>query len=372
MQCLSRTLLLKGVLLLAVAILPVETVRGQGAKKVISKEVSFNTFDGVKLGGVLYPNTGGKRDAVVLLLHAFDLKAGGGQAGWSELAKTLHEDGYTVLSFDFRGFGESKTVDKDTFWAFPHNSGGLIKGSVKKGENLDHKNFNAGYLRYLVNDVAAAKAYLDRRNDAKELNSSNVIVMGAGEGAAVGAMWLANESRRRRDTNVPPTRFGPALAPQSEINDIACAVWLSISPKVGPTPGVGRWILEAGGKKHKVPMAFIFAKADTSGDTLARNYVKLIKPVAGKTKDFPNTGFFGIAGTAKLTGMKLIGEGDTTTKIKQYLDLVLEGRPAKEQKNRHSEASAYWYIWPNGNPKVLSKKAGQEAPQVDVTSLTGG
>jgi len=61
MQSLSRTLLLKAVLLVAVALLPAEAALGQGAKKVISKDVTFNTFDGVKLSGTLYPNPGGKK-----------------------------------------------------------------------------------------------------------------------------------------------------------------------------------------------------------------------------------------------------------------------------------------------------------------------
>jgi len=309
----------------------------------------------------------------VLLIHNFDLKKGGGssQPGWSDLAKTLHEEGYTVLSFDFRGFGESKTVDKQ-FWTFPQNSGGLIRGALKKGDTLDHKNFTAGYVRYLVNDIAAAKAYLDRRNDAKELNSSNVVLIGAGEGAALGSMWLANECRRRRDTNVPP--FGaPALAPQSEINDIACAVWLTISPKAGPTTGVSRWVTEAG-KKNKVPMAFIYGKDDKSGKTLAESFVKSLKSTGDKSL----SGSFGVPGT-KLTGHLLLDSGlekflpskeakgrDDGFLVK-YLDKVLTERGNKEQKDRKSEASAYWYVNALGRPMKMSKRPGAEAPVVDFT-----
>ena len=223
-----------------------------------------------------------------------------------------------------------------------------------------------------MNDIAAAKAYLDRRNDQKELNSSSVVIIGAGEGATLGAMWLANECRRKRDTNMPPVPFPQAavLASQPEISDIACAVWLTISPKLGTTVPLSRWLIEAG-RKNKVPMAFFFGKTDSAGSSLARDHVAAIKKLTGtKSKDFQLTGSYAISGT-KLIGSLLLDKNlDTETFIKKYLDTVLEARGSKEQKDRKSEASQYWYIYPTtGKARTLSKKAGLESPQVDVQSL---
>ena len=99
---------------------------------------------------------------------------------------------------------------------------------------IDHKDFQAAYYRYLVNDITAAKAYLDRRNDDGELNTSNTIVIGAGEGATLGALWLAQECRKKRDKNPPPMGgiARPPMLAESEGKDVACAVWLTISSKL--------------------------------------------------------------------------------------------------------------------------------------------
>jgi pimeloyl-ACP methyl ester carboxylesterase len=371
MQFLSRTRLLTGLMLLA-AMLPAGTARGQGdkkAKKIEPKSVTFKTFDGVELAGNLYLNAAGKRDAVVLMIPDFDLKKGGGitKDGWSDLASALHADGFTVLSFDFRGFGDSKNVDPD-FWKHRHNNT-YIRGALKKPQTLDHKNFNPAYVPYLVNDIAAAKAYLDRRNDAREVNSSNVVVIGAGEGATLGALWLASECRRRRDTNVPPGPF-PMLAGQSEISDYACAVWLSMSPTLGKrATNIGRWVAEAGGRSHKVPMGFLYGKGDSRGDDFARKLVSLIKPRG--TKNLQNTTFRAVPDT-KLAGSELLqNKLDTIPLVRKYLTSVFEERKSKEQKDRKSEASQYWYVnTMTGRAFRPSKKAGQESPEV-VLSLFG-
>src|SRR5262249_35021117 len=159
----------------------------------------FHSADGVELSGTYFPSAAGKKDACVLLLHDFDSKKGGNshQDGWDALAGRLQAEGYAVLSFDFRGFGESKTVGK-SFWDIrrtPHNN--MVRRRKGSPDSVDHKDFNIGYYPYLVNDIAAAKAFLDRRNDAREVNSANVIVVGAGNGATLGAMWMASECRRR-------------------------------------------------------------------------------------------------------------------------------------------------------------------------------
>jgi pimeloyl-ACP methyl ester carboxylesterase len=365
MLSLSRTRLLIGLAVLAAALLPAGRLQGQAKNE---KNVSFETCDGVKISGVLHTSPNPKRDAVVMLLHTFDLKNGGSsqQEGWAKLTKELTADGYHVLSFDFRGFGDSKTVT-ERFWKYPYNQQ-LIRGSIKKPETIDHGRFVASYLPYLINDIAAAKAYLDRRNDAGQLNASNVILIGAGDGAALGAMWLKNECRRRRDTNIPPNPFAPTLA-QPEINDIACAVWLSIHP--GFNQRVSNFartaIAEAGGKKNKVPMAFIFGKKDSKGETLADTYAKAIKASTG-TKGL--TGVHAVSGT-NLSGNKLLGvDGTIKWIVKDYLQPVMEARGSREQKDRKSEASQYWYVNPlTGRQFKVSKIAGRESPEVDLNLL---
>ncbi len=342
-------------------------MRGQG-KKDDSKAVSFDTADGVKISGTLYPSPGGKRDAVVMLLHSFDLKKGGSsqQDGWSRLAKRLQEDGYTVLSFDFRGFGDSKSVN-EKFWTNRHNAE-MIRGAARKPETIDHTKFLPAYLPYLINDIAAAKAYLDRRNDAGQLNSANVILIGASEGAALGAMWLKNECRRRRDTNMPPILLqAAAQLAQPEINDIAGCVWLSIRPGFTNrvSSGLTRTALVEAGSSHKVPMAFVYGAQDASSKSYSETFARAVKGTNSKGL----TGFHAVSGT-KLAGNLLLEKDTIDWIMKDYLDKVMDARGGKEQKDRKSEASAYWYTTAKGKVAwKLSKNPGQEAPLVDLDGV---
>src|SRR5687768_1482086 len=101
-----RAVLVLALALPAAGLLPAGAARAQQAKdKPITKSVPFESYDGVQLSGTLYPKAGA--DAVVLLLHDFDLKKGGSsqQEGWTDLAKDLQKAGYAVFMFDFRGFG---------------------------------------------------------------------------------------------------------------------------------------------------------------------------------------------------------------------------------------------------------------------------
>jgi pimeloyl-ACP methyl ester carboxylesterase len=372
MLSLSRARLVPTLALLATGLLlPAGAAWGQAAQKPKTKNVPFESFDGVKLSGTLYPNPGGKREAVVLLLHDFDLKKGGSsqQAGWTNLAASLHKDGYVVFMFDFRGFGDSKTLaNKDRFWGMPHNSLPNIKRSAFKRESLDHKDFMPGYLAYLANDVAAAKAYLDRRNDNKELNSSNLIVIGAGEGATVGAMWLANECRRRKDKS--GLNIGvPAQMGDPEVRDVAAAIWLTIGPKIGSRNApLTRWVMEAG-KEHKVPTLFVFGKNDKRGDDLSMRLYKDINPKGEKNKDLKRTGRRIIPDT-KLTGESLLGVDETIPAIRDHLKDVLEDRGSRESSKR--EADKYRYVYTiKGRYIKDNKKAGEEVPSVDVNFILG-
>jgi hypothetical protein len=343
----------------------VSPLAAQGDKK--GRSISIPTFDGVALSGTLWPNPGGKRDAVVVLMHHFDPKKGGSSQteGWGQLANALVADGYTVLSFDFRGFGESKTIDQEKFWTFPHNLTHLTK---KKGDVLDKDMFRVSYYPILVNDLAAVKAYLDRRNDARELNSGNIILIGAGDAAAVGSLWLAHESRRRRD------KSGGGLAVMitlgdPEVKDIAAAVWLSPNPRIGAkTVGLSamqKWIAEAG-KQNKVPMAFITGKKDGTSSSTCTNLLKAIEPAGTKNKKFPNTGIESVPET-NLQGAALLEVGATAFIVKKYLPKVLEDRGTVERNERDSVKSPYYYT--RGTPPTplkIQKPAGVDVGMVDL------
>src|SRR5581483_8852753 len=194
------------------------------------------------------------------------------------------------------------------FWQMNRTVKGASK--AKPPETIDHKDFAANYYPTLVNDIAAAKAYLDRRNDLnKDVNSSNLIVIGAGEGATLGAMWMASEFHRSRS----PSGFAANLD-EPEGKDLICAVWLTISPTLAgfQQSGLRGWLTSvASGKKNKVPMLLVYGKNDQNGQTVALNYLRSIVGQSYQLDKKPTekgmelTRTFGIPGT-NLTGSKLL------------------------------------------------------------------
>lgn len=66
-----------------------------------ARVVSFQTEDGLRLDGRLF-DAGPRRVAILLHMYPSD------QTGWYPTARELWEDGVSVLTFDFRGYGDSE------------------------------------------------------------------------------------------------------------------------------------------------------------------------------------------------------------------------------------------------------------------------
>jgi pimeloyl-ACP methyl ester carboxylesterase len=236
-----------------------------------SQRVTFSTVDHVHLAGTLYPGSKGKKGACVLMLHELDRDCSA--AGWCRLARALQAEGHTVLTFDFRGHGESQRVGWD-FWKSEVNSRlpDAHKGKVEDGlpETIAARNFPATYLPWLIHDIAAARAFLDLRHEDPDspVNSFNLVLVGVGRGAAVGSLWLATEGYR----------YESALnsnAPEIIGNrDVARAVWLGIQTQWRGHPfNVPFWTFlahEPHPRERTVPADFVFGAADPSANALAR------------------------------------------------------------------------------------------------------
>jgi pimeloyl-ACP methyl ester carboxylesterase len=308
------------------------------------KKVTFTTSDGVELVGTYYANPAGSKDTCVLLLHDFDPRKGGNshQHGWDDLAKRLRKDGYAVLSFDFRGFGNSKSVAR-SFWLHPHNR--TLPGARKRTDPpafIDQKDFPASYYPNLVNDVIAAKGFLDQENDNGQLNSSSVVVVGAGQGATIGALWMATQCQLKRNNNPNPFVPRVVLANKPESKDIAAGVWLTISPRLaGRNMPVHTWLAEAGAK-HRIPMVFLYGNKDEPGATYAGKLVDYIK--RSTREDLKQTGQNAIEGT-ELTGSALLNKALNTEEWihTKYINPVIEKRAARLKKDKKvKESSFYW------------------------------
>src|SRR5581483_6469173 len=200
------TPLLVSVTLLAGTLGTAPPAHGEEAE---AEAVRFDSADGVRLRGTYYA-AGKPRSPCVLLLHA--LGKDSRHSAWKTLAGALQKKGYAVLAFDFRGHGESTQVDPDQFWSAAHpGNRALVRGAP--GEEIHFKDFDRHYYPMLANDIAAARAFLDRKNDQGECNSSNLVLIGADTGATLGALWLNAESHRYR---VLPAAVGVPARPAAQ------------------------------------------------------------------------------------------------------------------------------------------------------------
>ncbi len=110
-----------------------------------AEEVSFQTADGLSLGGWFIPAAGGDGGAAVLVFNG----NAGNRSLRAPLAAALSMEGFSVLLFDYRGYGG--------------NPGSPSEKGLEK-------------------DARAARAYLESR---KEVDPAKVVFFGESLGAAV-------------------------------------------------------------------------------------------------------------------------------------------------------------------------------------------
>jgi dienelactone hydrolase len=357
------------------------------SEDIESKKILFTTYDEVELSGSFYrsaPAPGKKdKDTVVLLLHDFrHLKGGSSQEdGWHQLAGQLQKEGYAVFSFDFRGFGNSKSVSPK-FWTFPHNRSGIRGGSKKNPPaSIDEKDFYDNYFINLVNDIAAARAKLNELNDAGEVNSSNLVLIGAGQGATLGALWLASELRRQKDSQ--SDKLFPGMLPQfsrldePEGNDVAAAVWLTIYPTLERRllgPSVLRALLDEA-KRARIPTLFLYAKNDVKANDFLNKNNELKTLIAESSKKKAGVKEKAIPNAGELAGSKLLsGRLKTMDYIVDYLNNVVEERGSRTRKDRQDKNYAFcWSLpWPAQNAnRIVAKMPGESVIHIIPPNVLG-
>ncbi len=348
-----------------------------------SLKVTFETVDGVRIEGAYYPSLKLSRAACVLLLHDFDSKGGGSSRTpeWNALALSLQKAGYAVLSFDFRGFGESTAVSS-SFWKAAQNQGFRGARMVKPPATITSKDYGTHYYRQLVNDVAAARDWLDDKNDNGLHNSRNVIVLGAGQGATVGLMWMATEFKRHRALQrIRELGTGKVLSlkldDESLGDDLRAGVWLSLSPTLGGYPmPVGTWCRDVG-RNHKLPMALLHGednKADPANQRDAE-YLKVISPsykrgTPIKETDLQFSGEKTIA--ARVSGSKLLQANPDTARfiIEEHLESVSRARTSNQWRNRDNLKGCFFWVLA-GTPPILARDVGESVPRVLPAAVVG-
>ncbi len=217
-----------------------------------------------------------------------------------------------MLTFDFRGQGESKNVEPD-FWKFPVNMAlpAYGKGKWEDGlpQTIEGDDFSALYMPWLIHDIAAARMFLDERheNPNSPVNSSNLMLFGVGRGAALGSLWLASEGIRydAKGTGTKVKIVG------LKNRDILRGVWLDIETTwKGHLFPVPKWVSWAHclHPDSEVPIDFLFGAEDVNAYRLVRELIGV-----GNGNSHPIPG-------ASLSGMKLLDKDRQSEKyIRQYL-----------------------------------------------------
>jgi Serine aminopeptidase, S33 len=301
-------------------------------------KVHFSTVDGVDLHGNYYESS--KKNApAVLIVHAIGEDSR--RAEYTALAKALQKEGYAVLTFDLRGHGQSKDVDKDEFWASKYPNRTYVAGYPK--ESIELRDIKKSYYSVFVNDIAAARAFLDRKNDAGECNTSSLVVIGSESGATLGAIWLNSEWCRFR---LLPPAIGVGQ-PQADLKnpagkDIICGVWLSITPDLGGRKIPLSTLFFVSGKEKKTPMVFLYNEGNSADKSTAKKLESSIKGIAKKpAAGYEFTAAVGIKGGPKLAGRELLQAAGPDA-ITSYLQKVVDakGNEWHEQEFRKNQ-----YIW---------------------------
>jgi hypothetical protein len=317
-RCLVSAVRLRGGLMAALAILLFASDSfGQREK---SEEITFFTTDHVELAGTFYEGTRGKSSPCVLLLH--NIGADAKEAGWTKLALHLQKKDYAVLSFDFRGHGQSTSVGPE-FWSVPLHK--LLKSLPNLSPNtIRAEQFTRPvHLATLINDIRAAKRVFDMKGRDGQCDSTNVFIVGAETGASLGILWLDAEWHRWRmakDSGGRPAKQG------QEALDIAGAVWLSINVKWGgkhPVP-MENWL--GSPLRERTPMGFIYGADDAKGKERSLAAFEKLN-ISGKEPLNKLSTTFGVS-KSSLSGHQLLA--DDRLKVAEstanYFGTILETR----------------------------------------------
>ncbi len=267
------------VVLFALAILALTPWTSVAQKEEKGDKVKIPTIDGVDLYARFYACTNAKtkNPPTVLMLHPLGVGEKSSKKNWVALAEKLQAKA-SVLTFDFRGHGLSTDIEPATFWQekfnrMPQHIKDATKSALANKATLEFKELEKTYYPAIINDIAACKAYLDRKNDSGACNTSSFILVGAESGATLGAIWLNSEWHRHRLVQHPVTLlYAPHT--QAEGQDVIACVWLSIGSQLGSRSVAVGSTLDIPLKQRATPMVFIYGEEDEKSRNVAKGALK--------------------------------------------------------------------------------------------------
>lgn len=360
-----RRLLAAPLLFAAVAAVALTADPPPAAAQPAPQEETFPTADGVRLKGLFHksPKGADRGNAVVVLMYAPGPDRSMTKPGdWGGLAQLLNDKGFHVFRFDWRGHGKSTDItDPAEFWtnrfSGPWNNKNVAGARAKpaKSELNAKADFRDRYFPAYVNDLAAVRTYLDQKNDQGDLNSSSIYLIGAGEAATLGMLWLAAEWNRPA---VAPDRFGgfqykfcpdpriPADPPAGK--DIAAAVWLSGSrPPTVADKAVANLVKGNLRLRDNNHMMFLYGEKDAAGAREAKFFFEEALVAKGNrqlgVKALEQSFSKAVPGS-KLAGAGLLGQNKdlgTEDNIVKFLEARHNDRASLTRKERRYVAPYY-------------------------------
>jgi pimeloyl-ACP methyl ester carboxylesterase len=297
-------------------------------------EEAFTTADGVRLKGLFHRSSnGGKQgDAVVVLLYPPGPERDMLKGNWDDLVGRLNAAGFHVFRFDWRGHGGSTDIvdplgDNNPLTGFWTNAvtGGWnqryvrgfhrrpVKNELRVKADINH----ARYFPVYVNDLAAVRLHLDQKNDQGDVNTSSIYLVGAGDTATLGMMWLASEWQRPAVAPMLPQGLQYKATPTRGIivdppagADVAGAVWLSADRPTGIPEGTVRaWARSAAKLRDNNKMLFLYGADDDAAERDAEAFFHKVLVAEGNRELLPveQTFLFPVAKT-RLNGLDLLGQ----------------------------------------------------------------
>jgi hypothetical protein len=310
----------------------------QPAEKPDVEKIAFHTADGVTLVGSWYAGSRGQDSPCAMLLHA--ARENRREPGWDVLARSLQDRGFSVLLFDFRGHGDSTSVARE-FWDDATNRA-LVRSRDRF--SISFKDFDDRYWPVLVNDIAAARLFLDQKNDLKECNAARVLLVGAQEGAGLGALWLAAEWSRYE--LVPG-----ALTRTPEGQTVTGAIWLSVGPTLSGKASKIADCLQSVAGDRKLPTALVHGADDAASTEFARvTMLALNKRQVNQRL----TGQRVIPGTRN-AGIQLLRASPPVEKIVLQEAVVFDDQSSATWSVRQTDKKAYFWQVPRSTTPLKAK-----------------
>jgi hypothetical protein len=315
--------------------------------------VGVGTSDGLSLNGYFFRGVtiDKQQPDAVIMVPAPGSKI---NEAWISLAQALSKKNFSVLLMDWRGcglngpdgIGAGARVVEDTnkFWKERYNGELLMKGQKgtieSKGLAYDKIQRSDARIRYmdfaLMNDLQAARFFLDKQNDSGKCNTSRTWIISEKDGASVALAFIAAEFQRNTKYDPKTNIFDTSLQFKSAGKDYAGIVALSYSPSntsanlvyrnAMPTVGANEYVKD--GRNHltdRLAMVLLFNKKEGAGHS------KSLTASVGVTgteddmkKKYKYLKEFDSKAAATVTGISLIDPMDSLG-VKKYIEEALVG-----------------------------------------------